>query len=162
MLTNINSNFLSAIQLQITESPEKNADDSFDNDATIEIDTTLEVFSKISVGDKVYNKQITETTRIKLTSTSGHLLQQWNMNCNNKLISCKKAIFIIQQEQSHQLDNQEQHPCDFLVQLSYKLKQAELKQEMNLFLLLFKEQILFELKTYFLVLCVFQFSLMIQ
>ena len=75
-------------------------DDELHKNTVLRFNQTLENCLKVSVGNDTYNLakydriQITDTTTIKYPKTSGYLLQNWVIKCNDKNNSGKIQNFI--------------------------------------------------------------------
>ena len=73
----------------------KYVDDNIANGRLVRFNAALEKFSKVTIGDTVYNltknntEPITDTTVILYPNTGGYLLQQRNIKCNDKTNSGK-------------------------------------------------------------------------
>ena len=71
-------------------SNKKYVDDSMQENTILRINQRLENYSKVSVGNDIYNLtkydkiQLTDTTIIKAPNSGGYLLQNWNIECNDK------------------------------------------------------------------------------
>ena len=79
---------------------EKFVDDSVEESNILRFIQTLEKYVKVSVGNDTYNFtkfdkiQTTHTTIIKAPNSGGYLLQNWNINCNDKNGNAKISNFI--------------------------------------------------------------------
>ena len=77
----------------------KYGDESLGSGNVLGFNQTLQNYLKVSVGNDTYNLtksdriKITGTTIFKTPNTGGYLLQQWNINCNDKKNNGKVKIF---------------------------------------------------------------------
>ena len=102
---NINLN-VKSIQINDDRSDNSHAvnklyvDDELDKKTIVRFNQTLQNYLKVSVGNDIYNLtkydkiQLTDTTINKAPNSGGYLLQNWNIECNDKNNNGKVNNFI--------------------------------------------------------------------
>ena len=100
-LTNINSitvNRNPNLDNEVTN--KKYVDDELNKNTILRFNQTLENYLKLSVGNDTYNLtkynkiQLTDTTIMSAGNSGGYLLQNWNIQCNDKNNNGKISNFI--------------------------------------------------------------------
>ena len=106
---NFNDNIiLNVNSIQINDDPSDNShavnklyvDDKLDKNTLVRFNQTLQKYLKVSVGNDIYNLtkydkiQLTDTTIIKAPNSGGYILQNWNIECNDKNNNGKVNNFI--------------------------------------------------------------------